>query len=158
MGTRLRLTDRYRGRPRSLADSRGMVVMLFFGFTHCPDVCPTTLAKMARAVEVPGPDRARVRGLFVTVDPGRDTPEVPSKYVDQFHPSFLGLCGEPAATVVMASEVKFFHAAHPPDAQGDYAVEHGSAIYGRQWRRRLLMSQLHDVAAMAADIARLLRS
>jgi len=152
--------NEHQGRPRSLADFRGKVVMLFFGFTHCPDVCPTTLADMAQVVKALGPDGARVQGLFVTVDAARDTPEALAKYVGAFHPSFLGLYGDPAATAAMAREFKFFHAAHAADGNGDYAVEHGSAIYvyGPHGHRRLLMSQPHDVAAMAADVARLLKS
>lgn len=157
-GRDFHLTDHH-GRPRRLADFKGKVVMLFFGFSHCPDICPTTLADMARVIEALGPDGARVQGLFVTVDPARDTPEVLAKYVTAFHPTFLGLYGEPAATAAMAKEFKFFHTAHAPDAKGDYDVAHGSAIYvyGPQGHRRLLMGQPHDVAAMAADVARLLK-
>ena len=89
-GRDFHLTD-HNGQARSLADFRGKAVMLFFGFTHCPDVCPTTLADMARVIEALGPDGARVKGLFVTVDPERDTPQVLAKYVGAFHPSLLGL-------------------------------------------------------------------
>lgn len=156
-GRDFRLTDHH-GRPRSLQDFRGKAVMLFFGFTHCTDVCPTTLADLARVVRRLGADAARVQVLFVTVDPQRDTAPVLAKYVTAFHPDFLGLRGDPADTAAMAREFKFFHAAHAPDARGAYAVDHGSAIYvyGPQGRRRLLMSGPHDVEAMAADIARLL--
>lgn len=158
-GRDFHLADHH-GRPRSLDDFRSKVVELFFGFTHCQDVVEVLGPDGARVVQALGPDGARVQGLFVTVDPERDTPEVLAKYVGEFHPSFLGLSGDPATTAALAREFKFFHAAHAPDAEGDYAVEHGSAIYvyGPQGRRRLLMGQPHDIVAMAADIARLLRS
>jgi len=156
-GRDFHLTDHH-GRPRSLQDFRGKVVMLFFGFTHCTDVCPTTLADLARVVQRLGADGARVQVLFVTVDPQRDTAPVLAKYVTAFHPAFLGLRGDPADTAALAGAFKFFHAAHAPDAHGQYAVDHGSAIYvyGSQGRRRLLMSGTRDVEAMAADVARLL--
>lgn len=156
-GRDFHLTDHH-GQPRSLQDFRGKAVMLFFGFTHCTDVCPTTLADLARVIQRLGADGARVQVLFVKVDPQRDTEPVLAKYVTAFHPDFLGLRGDPADTAALAREFKFFHAAHAPDAHGHYAVDHGSAIYvyGPQGRRRLLMSGPRDVAAMAADVARLL--
>ena len=86
------LTD-HTGKPRTLADFRGKVVVLFFGYTQCPDVCPTTLAELAEAMKTPGPDASRVQVLFVTVDPERDTPELLAHYVPAFDPSFLGLYG-----------------------------------------------------------------
>lgn len=160
-GRDFQLTDP-QGRPTRLADFEGKVVLLFFGFTHCPDVCPTTLADMAQVLGRLGKDGERVQVLFVTVDPERDTPQVLAKYVTAFHPSFLGLYGDPAATAALAKEFKFFHAAHAADAQGNYAVEHGSAIYvygpaGPNGRRRLLMGPGRTVDSMAADVARLLR-
>lgn len=160
-GRDFRLTD-HNGRPTSLADFEGKAVMLFFGFTHCPDVCPTTLADMAQVLGRLGKGAEQVQVLFVTVDPERDTPQVLAKYVTVFHPSFLGLYGDPAATAALAREFKFFRAAHAADAQGNYAVEHGSAIYvygpaGPNGRRRLLMGPGRTVDSMAADVARLLR-
>jgi len=163
-GRDLRLTD-HNGRPTRLADFEGKVVMLFFGFTHCPDVCPTTLSDMAQVVGRLGKDGERVQVLFVTVDPERDTPQVLAKYVTAFHPSFLGLYGDAGTTAALAKEFKFHHAAHPADAQGNYAVVHGSSIYvygpggpgGPSGRRRLLMGSGRTVDSMTADVARLLR-
>lgn len=160
-GRDFQLTD-HNGSLRSLADFKGKAVMLFFGFTHCPDVCPTTLADMAQVVGRLGKDGERVQGLFVTVDPSRDTPQVLAKYVTAFHPGFLGLYSDPAATAALAEEFKFFHAAHVADAQGAYTVEHGSAIYvygpaGPNGRRRLLMGPGRTVDTMAADVTLLLR-
>src|SRR5690242_8375669 len=77
------------GKPRELADFRGKVVALYFGYTHCPDVCPLTLAELGRAVRLLGEDGARVQVVFVTVDPRRDKPKVLAKYVRSFHPGFL---------------------------------------------------------------------
>jgi protein SCO1/2 len=157
-GKDFRLTD-HNGRPRSVADFRGKVVLLFFGFTHCPDVCPTTMADMARVVDKLGPDGQRVQGLFVTVDPARDTPQVLAKYVTAFHPNFLGLYGDPGETASLAREFKFFHDAQAADADGHYAVTHGSAIYvyDPRGRLRLLMGAERTADTMAADVARLLR-
>ncbi|MEO7243742.1 MAG: SCO family protein [Rubrivivax sp.] len=157
-GRDFHLTDHH-GRPRSLQDFRGKAVMLFFGFTHCTDVCPSTMADLARVVSQLGADGVRVQALFVTVDPERDTAPVLAKYVTAFHPDFLGLRGDPSETTAIAKEFKFFHAAHAHDAHGDYAVDHGSAIYvyGPQGRRRLLMNGPRNVDAMAADVSMLLR-
>ena len=157
-GKDFRLTD-HNGQPRRIADFKGKVVMLFFGFTNCPDVCPATMAEMARVVDRLGPDGQRVQGLFVTVDPARDTPEVLAKYVTAFHPGFLGLRGTPDATAALAKEFKFFVDAQPADDQGRYAVMHGSAVYVYDPRGRLhlLMGPGRTVDAMTADVARLLR-
>src|SRR5512140_2927320 len=89
------------GQPRSLKDFRGTLVVLFFGYTQCPDVCPTTMAELAEAKRLLGADGARVQGLFVTVDPERDTPQVLKAYLANFDPSFLALRGTPAQLVVL---------------------------------------------------------
>lgn len=94
------------GKPRELADFRGKVVALYFGYTHCPDVCPMTMAELGRAVRLLGEDAARVQGVFVTVDPRRDKPMVLAKYVRSFHPEFLGLYGNAAQTARTADEFK----------------------------------------------------
>jgi len=127
-GKDFQLTD-HAGNPRTLADFHGKVVMLFFGFTHCTDVCPTTLAMLAQAMRLLGDDARQVQGLFVTVDPKRDTPEVLAKYVPAFHPTFLGLYGDEAATARAAQEFKIYHHAHEPDKRGSYDVEHSGQVY-----------------------------
>jgi protein SCO1/2 len=94
------------GRPRELADFRGKVVALYFGYTRCPDVCPLTMATLGQAVQLLGEDGARVQGVFVTVDPRRDKPQVLARYVKSFHEDFLGLYGNAAETSRVADEFK----------------------------------------------------
>lgn len=161
-GRDFQLTD-HNGRQRRLADFDDQVVMLFFGFTNCPEVCPTTLADMARVVTGLGADGRRVQVLFVTIDPQRDTPAVLARYVSAFHPGFLGLYAEAQRTAALAREFKFHHAAHamPAGAQAGHDVEHGSAIYlygplHAQGRKRLLASAGRSVATLSADVRRLL--
>src|SRR5687768_8561971 len=104
-GKTLELTDHH-GKPRRLEDWRGKAVVLFFGFTHCPDVCPTTLADIAAAVRSLGAEADKVQVLMVSVDPERDTPESLGKYVTAFEPRFLGLRGVLDATKKVDAEVK----------------------------------------------------
>ena len=143
------------GKRRTLADFRGRIVMIFFGFTHCPDVCPTALATIAQARSLLGEDARRVQGLFVTVDPKRDTPEVLAKYVTAFDPSLIGLYGDEAATERTAKEFKIFYRAQEPDALGAYGVDHSGQIYVLDARGRLrLYIRSHDAApeAIARDL------
>ncbi|MGH8696817.1 MAG: SCO family protein, partial [Burkholderiales bacterium] len=97
------------GQRRTLADFRGKVVLVFFGFTNCPDACPTAMAEMAQVVDRLGPDGARVQALFITVDPERDTADVLAKYVPAFHPSFIGLRGSPEDIARTAKEFKVYY-------------------------------------------------
>lgn len=157
-GKELRLTD-HTGQRRTLADFRGRVVLLFFGFTHCPDVCPTALATLAQARSQLGEDASRVQGLFVTVDPKRDTPEVLAKYVTAFDPTFLGLYGNEAATERVAQEFKIFYHAQKPDTHGAYGVDHSGQVYVIDTGGRLrLYIRSHDAApeAIANDLRLLL--
>ncbi|MGH8707005.1 MAG: SCO family protein [Burkholderiales bacterium] len=157
-GRELRLSD-HSGQPRALSDFRGKVVMLFFGFTHCPDVCPTALATLAQARRLLGEDARRVQGLFVTVDPKRDTPQVLAKYVTAFDPSFLGLYGDEAEVARAAAEFKIFYHAHAPDAHGAYGVDHSGQVYVIDARGRLrLHIRSHDAApeSIAHDLRLLL--
>jgi protein SCO1/2 len=143
------LTDHH-GRPRTLRDFRGKVVMLFFGFTHCPDVCPTAMATLGEATRRLGDDAKEVQGLFVTVDPKRDTPEVLAKYVPAFHPSFLGLYGDDAATARTAKEFKIYYHAQAPNEHGSYSVDHSGQVYvlDRSGRLRLYIKS-HDATPEA---------
>lgn len=156
------LTD-HTGRRRTLADFRGKVVMVFFGYTSCPDACPLALAEMAEAVKRLGPDGARVQGLFITVDPARDTAEVLSKYVPAFHPAFLGLRGTPEDTARTAKEWKVYFQANKAEG-GDasrYLVDHTSAIFVADTRGapRLYISQNgRTVERVVEDLQRLLAS
>lgn len=156
-GRDFRLTD-HTGKPARLADFNGKVVLLFFGFANCPDVCPTALADMAQVVKRIDPEGKRVQGLFVTVDAKRDTPQALAKYVTAFHPTFLGLYGDEDTTAALAKEFKIFYSAQPADAQDHYMVSHSNAIYvyDPRGRLRLLMGADRSVDKMVADVALLL--
>jgi protein SCO1/2 len=156
-GRELALTG-HDGKPRTLADFRGKAVVLFFGFAHCPDVCPTTLAEMAGVMKALGEDAARVQVLFVTVDPERDTAEVLAKYVPAFHPSFLGLYGDAEATQRAAKEFKIFYEKRPGSAPGSYSVDHSAQSYVLDSAGRLRLFVRHERIAtdLAADLRTLL--
>lgn len=157
-GKELSLTD-HNGKPRTLADFQGKVVTVFFGFTHCPDVCPTTLAEMAQVAKDLGPDADKLQVLFVTVDPERDTPQVLKQYVPSFNPSFLGLYGDAAATTRTAKEFKVFFEKQPAK-NGGYSVDHsaGTFIFDRQGRLRLFAQYGAGHAALTHDIRILLKA
>lgn len=146
------------GARRSLADYRGQVVMMFFGYTNCPDACPTTLAKMAQAVERLGADAKRVQGLFVTVDPVRDVPAVLAQYVPSFNPTFVGLSGDPPVIAATAKEFKVFFEAQKPGSNGFYTIDHQSGIFvfDARGRLRLFMGPNIWVDAMVHDLRLLL--
>src|SRR5688500_17069403 len=156
-GQQLELTD-HTGKPRKLEDWRGKVVVLFFGFTHCPDICPTTLADIAGAVKTLGPDAERVQVLMVSVDPERDTQESLAKYMTAFDPRFLGLRGDLAATRKVAAEFKIYFEKRK---QGDgYTVDHSGQSYVIDPQGRLRLLVRHDRIAqdLAEDLRTLLRS
>ena len=152
-GKELALTG-HDGKPRTLADFRGKVVVLFFGFTHCPDICPTTLADVAAVMKKLGKDADRVQVLMVTVDPERDTPEVLSKYVPAFDPRFIGLYGDAAATQRAAKEFKIFY--EKRKAGGSYSVDHSGQSYVIDPQGRLRLFVRHD--RIAQDLAEDLRA
>ena len=155
-GRELDLTD-HNGKARTLADFRGKVVTVFFGFTHCPDACPTTLAEMAQVVKELGADGGKVQVLFVTVDPERDTQQALSEYVPSFNPAFLGLYGDLDATARAAKEFRVYYQKQPVKGSG-YSVDHsaGTFILDREGRLRLFASYGQGAAAMLHDIRRLL--
>jgi protein SCO1/2 len=154
-GKELALTG-HDGRPRTLADFRGKLVVLSFGFTHCPDICPTTLADLAAALKKLGPDAARVQVLFVSVDPERDTPEVLAKYVPAFDASFLGLTGDAAATQRTAKEFRIFYEKKPTGVSGAYSVDHAAQVYVLDAAGRLRLLVRYD--RIAQDLAEDLRA
>lgn len=121
-----RLTD-HNGKTRTLADFRGKAVAVFFGYTHCPDVCPTTLADLAQAMRLLGKDADKVQVLFITVDPERDTPEVLVQYTPAFHPSFLGLHGDAQATVQAAKA--FYVAYEKRSTASGYNMDHSVGTF-----------------------------
>jgi len=154
-GRSLELND-HTGRARTLQDFRGKAVVVFFGFTHCPDVCPTTLAELAQAIKQLGPDAQRVQVLFVSVDPERDTPQALAKYVTAFDARFLGLRGDAAATQRVAKEFKIYYEKRKT---GDsYSVDHSSQSYviDPQGRLRLLVRPDRIAADLPADLKILL--
>lgn len=131
----------YNGKMRTLADFKGKAVVVFFGYTQCPDVCPTTMAEMANVMQQLGPLAERVQVLFITLDPARDTPAVLSKYVPAFDPRFLGLVGDQAATDKVAKEFKVFYQKVPGKEPGSYTMDHtaGSYVFDPQGRLRLFV-------------------
>jgi protein SCO1 len=152
-GKMLELTD-HSGRPRKLEQFRGKAVVVSFGFTHCPDVCPTTLADLSQAIKQLGPDAQRVQVLFVTVDPERDTQDVLAKYVTAFDPRFLGLYGDAAATQRAAKEFKVYYEKRKT---GDtYSVDHSGQSYVIDPQGRLRLFVRHD--RIASDLPQDLRS
>lgn len=147
------------GQPRKLADFKGKVSVVFFGYTQCPDVCPTTMAELAQIKQSLGADGARVQGIFVTVDPERDTPQVLKAYIANFDPSFVGLRGSPEQTAAAAREFKVFYMKVPGKTEGSYTVDHtaGSYVFDGQGRLRLFVRYGTPAEALASDIKQLLK-
>jgi len=121
------LTD-FNGKPRSLLDFRGKVVVLFFGYTHCPEVCPTTLADLAQVMGMLGKDADRVQVLFVTLDPERDTPQLLAQYPPAFYPAFKGLSGDSMATAQAAQAFGVIYQKQP-NKNGGYDLDHSAGTY-----------------------------
>lgn len=118
----------FNGKPHSLAEFRGKVVVLFFGYTHCPEVCPTTLADLAQVMRLLGKDANRVQVLFITLDPERDNPELLAKFVPSFDPSFLGLYGDAQATAQAAKSFGVNYVKQY-DKHGGYTLDHTDGLY-----------------------------
>ena len=156
-GRDFHLTD-HQGKPRSLADFKGKVVVIFFGYTYCPDVCPTTLSDVAGALKQLGADAGRVQVLFVTVDPERDTPQLLARYVPSFNPGFLGLFGTAEQTAQTARDFKVFYTKEPGATPETYSVSHsaGSYIFDPAGRLRLFVNYGQGSAVFAHDIKLLL--
>ena len=158
-GRDFHLTD-HNGKPRTLADYRGKAVVIFFGYTQCPDVCPTTLAELAEAMKRLGPDADRVQVLFVTVDPQRDTPDLLSKYVPAFDPRFVGLYGDAEATAATAKEFKIVYQKQPGRTPGSYTMDHsaGTFVFDPQGRLRVYVGYGQGPDVFAHDLRELLRT
>ncbi|MDN5864876.1 MAG: SCO family protein [Gammaproteobacteria bacterium] len=135
-------------------DFRGKVKVLFFGYTHCPDICPITLGHLAAALRTMGADAKQVRVLFVSVDPKRDTPALLEKYTDAFGPQFVGLTGTQEQLRELTKRYRVAYSYGPPDENGNYLVNHGSAIFvfDRQGHVRLLMNRSDPTKAIAHDL------
>ena len=146
------------GARRTLGDYHGKVVVLFFGYTHCPDVCPTTLAQLAQARRLLGTDAERVQVLFVTLDPERDTPQLLQRYVPAFDPSFVGLTGSRQQIEATAREFKVFFQKVDGPTPDSYTLDHssGSFVFDPQGRVRLYLSDKSRPDQVAPDLKRLL--
>ena len=146
------------GQPRTLADFKGKVVVVFFGYTQCPDVCPTTMAELAQVKKSLGVDGEKVQGVFVTIDPERDKPEVLKAYMASFDPAFVALRGTAEQTLAAAKEFKAFYAKVPGKTEGAYTMDHtaGSYVFDAEGRVRLFVRYGGGADALAADLRALL--
>jgi protein SCO1 len=148
------------GATRTLADYPGKVVTLFFGFTQCPDVCPTALAKAAQVKKLLGADGGKLQVLFVTVDPERDTPEVMKAYATAFDPSFVGLRTSLDETAKLAKDFRAYYAKVPlKGSASGYTIDHSAMTYVYDTKGRLRLAVRHEQPAeqIAADIRTLLK-
>lgn len=156
---KLELIDVASGAPRALASLKGQVVLVFFGYTQCPDVCPTTMAELAEVKRSLGADGDKVTGVFVSVDPERDTPEVLKAYVANFGAGFIGLRGTPEQTKAAAKDFKVFYSKVPGKTDTSYTIDHtaGAYLFDTQGRVRVFVRYGSGAAALAEDIRTLLK-
>jgi protein SCO1/2 len=152
-----KLTD-HNGRVRTLADFKGKIVAIFFGYTHCPDVCPTTLSDFAAALKLMGPQAEQVQVIFVTLDPQRDTPQLLKQYVPAFNPGFLGMFTDAESLKQIAKEYKVVYQKTSVKGPDDYLIDHsaGTYVYDQQGRLRLLVPYGSSPDAIAQDLKTLL--
>lgn len=157
-GRDFKLLD-HNGDLRSLADFRGKVIALFFGYTNCPDICPSIMAKLAGAVENLGKDSNHVQVLFISVDPEHDTPALLKQYVSTFNPNFLGLSGDLETTRNIAKEFKVAFQKQTEKTQDSYVMEHsaGTYILDQEGKLRLYVNTNTDMEIISHDILELLR-
>jgi protein SCO1/2 len=151
------LTD-HNGQARTLKDFAGKVVVMFFGYTQCPDVCPTSMAELVEVKRLLGKDGERVQGIFVSVDPQRDTPEVLKAYMGNFDPTFLALYTTPEKLVGVAKDYKVYFKKVDGQTPTSYTMDHsaGSYVYDTQGKLRLYTRYGSGAPALAADIKLLL--
>jgi protein SCO1/2 len=148
------------GKVRTLADFKGKVVMMFFGYTQCPDVCPTTLTEMQQVMTILGPQSDKVQVLFVTVDPQRDTAAILKQYVPAFDPRFLGLSpADDAALEKVAKDFKIYYKKVPGVSSGSYTMDHtaGSYAFDPDGRLRLYIKHAQGPETLAHDLKELLK-
>ncbi len=152
-----RLTDA-NGQARSLRDFQGKVVVVFFGYTQCPDVCPTALAELAEVKRLLGPQGDKLQGIFVTVDPERDTPQLLQAYMANFDPSFVALRGTPEQLAAMAKDFKVYYKKVEGKTPTSYTMDHSAAsfVYDTEGRLRLYTRPGTGPQALAQDIRLLL--
>jgi protein SCO1 len=156
-GKDFQLTD-HNGKVRTLADFKGKAVVMFFGYTHCPDVCPTTMSDVAQALVLLGKDADKVQVLFVTVDPARDTQALLAQYVPAFNPGFLGLYGDEAATAKVTKDFRIFYQKHKGKNSLSYDVDHtaGTYVFDQTGKLRLFVSYGQGATIFANDLRMLL--
>jgi len=148
------------GKVRTLADFKGKVVVMFFGYTQCPDICPTTLTEMQQVMTLLGPQSDKVQVLFVTVDPERDTAEILKQYVPAFDPRFLGLRpADVAALEKVTKDFKIYYKKVPGAKPGSYTMDHtaGSYAFDPEGRLRLYIKHAQGPETMAHDLKELLK-
>ncbi len=152
------LTD-HNGQVRHLGDFKGKVVVLFFGFTQCPDVCPTTMVELAEVKKLLGQDGERLQALFVTVDPARDTPEVLKSYMVNFDPTFLALTTTPEKLVQLAKDYKVYYKKVEGSTPTSYTMDHsaGSYVYDTKGQLRLFTRYGTGAKVLAQDLAQLFK-
>ena len=146
------------GKPRTLADFAGKVTVVFFGYTQCPDACPTTMAELSGILKTLGPDAKRVQVVFITVDPSRDTPALLKNYVTNFRPDFIALRGDEAQTQQIIRDFKLVVEKVPGKTPDSYTIDHtaGTYIFDPQGHIRLFASQSLDPALLTDDMKALL--
>ncbi len=151
------LTD-HNGQQRTLADFKGKVVVVFFGFTQCPDVCPTSLSELAEAKRLLGADGDKLQGLFVSVDPARDTPQVMKEYMASFDPSFLALYTTADGLPELAKRFRVYYKKVDGPTPTSYTMDHsaGSYVYDTKGRVRLYTRYGSGAPALAGDVKKLL--
>jgi len=148
------------GKVRSLQDFKGKAVIVFFGYTQCPDVCPTTMADIAQAKKLLGAEGAKVQGVFITLDPERDTPQLLKAYLANFGPDFVGLRGTPEQTAAVAKDFKVYYKKVDGGAPGTYTLDHTAAsfVYDPQGRLRLYARYGGGAQVLADDLKQLLQA
>ena len=146
------------GKLRQLAEFKGKVTLVFFGYTQCPDVCPSTLAELAAVKRDLGKDGERVQGVFVSVDPERDTPQILKAYMASFGPDFVALRGTPEQTKTAAQNFKVFYAKSPGKTEGSYTMDHtaGTYVFDAQGKVRLFVRYGSGAEALRHDLKLLL--
>ena len=151
------LTD-HTGKIRTLGDFKGKAVILFFGYTHCPDVCPTTMSDLKNTLKLLGPKADEVQVLFITLDPERDTQEILAKFVPSFNPTFLGLRGDATQTAETIAIFKIYAKKVASEGKSDYTLDHsaGMYVYDKAGKIRLYINYGEKPAEIASDIKQIL--
>jgi len=149
----------HNGQTRSLSDFKGQVVVVFFGYTQCPDVCPTSMTELAEVKRLLGAQGGKLQGVFVTVDPARDTPEMLKAYMANFDPSFLAFIPTPEQLAVVAKDFKVYYKKVDGKTPTSYTMDHsaGSYVFDAQGNLRLFSRYGSGPQALADDINTLLK-